>query len=454
MKPAAWPAVPRWLGPAVFALVFFIAFAAASLIPPMQSPDEHSHLARAYMISRGQLSLTAPPGRDSGGPVDGAFFAFIQVHEPIARDARARLGEQMQGKIAAVRWGAPEVFYPVPGTGYYVPLIYAPHALGLWLGRTLNLGIAHSYQLVRALCLLSCLGLLAWAFRLLRPPVLVPALLLLPMTVFQLLAPTLDGITTCLAVLALSIFCRRVLGQQDLPAAYVWLLAGSVALLASSRAQLLPLLAFPFYLAWTRRSKPDAVAGLAALLVSAAWTFYALGHTVDLRIDRPQSTGELLVYYAGHPGTFLKIIINSLADTQLFTNYERSFIGILGWLDTLLPDWSYKVIWAGLGLCAAASLLTVKPGEALLTRAGLAVTALAGAGLVFLAMLATWTTYPATIVHGVQGRYFIVPAIIVAYAMGATVRPRGSRWLGALVLCATAAVSLYALLVTLLARYH
>jgi uncharacterized membrane protein len=453
MKAAERSRLRAWLGPAAFALVFAMAFAVAALIPPVQSPDENGHLARAYMISKGKWLLETPPAADSGGMVDGAFVAFLQAHSPLARDAQERLSQQTRAAIAALRWGGPEIFYGVPGTGYYVPLVYAPHALGLGLGRALKLGVAHSYQLAKGLCLLSCLGLLAWAFRLLRPPVLVAALLLLPMTMFQLLSPTLDGVTTCLAVLALSIFCRRVLVKEDLPAAYGWILAGSVALLASSRAQLLPLLALPFYLAWSRRSGRDAIAGLAALLASAAWTAYALAHTVDLRIHRLHSTGELLRHYAAHPGAFLNIVFDSLADSGLSTNYQRSFIGVLGWLDAVLPVWSYQVLWIGLGLCAATSLLAARPG-ALLARAALAGAALAGAGLVFLAMLATWTPHPATVVNGVQGRYFIVPAIILAYAVGATVRPRGPRWPGWLVLCATAGVSFYALIVTLLARYH
>ncbi|MDB5881690.1 MAG: Protein of unknown function rane [Ramlibacter sp.] len=442
-----------WLGPLAFAAVFAIAFAVSWLIPPDQSPDEHSHLARAYMISQGHWLLDSPPGHNSGGMADSGFTSFLEAHWGIAMDAKVRLSDELQGRIAALRWGQPEKFYIIPGTGYYVPLIYAPHALGLWLGQALNLGIAHSYQLVRSLCLLSCLGLLAWAFRLLRPPVIASALLLLPMTLFQMLSPTLDGVTTCLAVLALSIFCRRLLGKEDLPGAYVWILAVSVALLASSRAQLLPLLGFSFYLAWSRRSKRDFVAGLAALLVSAGWTAYALTHTVDLRMRRAQSTGELLRHYAAHPDAFFKIVFDSLADHDLGTGYARSFIGVLGWLDTLLPEWSYQALWIGLGLCAAASLLAARP-PAVFARATLAVAALAGAGLVFLAMLVTWTIHPATVVNGVQGRYFIVPAIILAYAIGAAVTPRGPRWPGWLVLCATAGVSFYAFIVALVARYH
>lgn len=445
----------RLLGPIVFAVAFAIAFAAASLIPPIQSPDEHSHLARAYLISKGQWSLATPPGMNSGGMVDTLFVAFFEAYATLATDPKVRLSERRKALIASAGWGATERFIPIPGTGYYFPLIYAPHALGLWVGRTLNLSIASSYQLVRAFCLLSCLGLLAYAFRLLRPPVLVVALLLLPMTVFQLLSPTLDGITTCLAVLALSLFFRQLLlGKEASSVAQTWALAASVALLASSRVHLLPLLGLPFYLAWSRGSRRDALAGAIALMVSAGWTGYALTHTVDTRVERAYSTGELLLHYAARPGTFFRMVFDSVANSDAWEGYWKSYIGILGWLDTWLPAWSYDVLWIGLALCAVASLLAVKPGEALAARALLVAAAAACASLVFLALLVTWTPHPATTIQGVQGRYFVVPALTLAYALGATLRPRSPRWPGWALVCAMAAVSCYALLTTLLDRYH
>jgi uncharacterized membrane protein len=436
-------------------LAFVLAFALGSLIPPVQSPDEHSHLTRAYMISKGHLSLINHPGASSGGMVDNALVAFVDNYMfRLAANPTARFTEYEKGLLGQLRWGAPERPYEVPGTSYYMPLVYAPHALGFWVGQTLNLSISNSYQLVRAFCLLSCFALLAWSFRLVRPPAVAAALLLLPMTMFQLLSPTLDGITTCLAVLVLSIFFRKLLADEDSSAAQSWVLAGGVALLASTRVQLWPLLALPFYLAWARRSPRDAIAGVAAILVAAGWLVYALTHTVDLRVPHTQSTGQLLLHYAARPFTFLRMVFDSMATSESSEAYEKSFLGILGWLDTWLPMWSYPMLWIGLALCALASALAVNWREAPAARAGLVVAAVACSLLVFLAMLLTWTPHPATTIRGVQGRYFIVPALMIAYALGATLAPRGPRWPGWVALSATAALSFYALIVTLLARYH
>ncbi len=437
---------------------WLLAFAAAvglgTLIPPEQSPDEHSHLMRAYLVSKGQFTLSAPPGVSSGGIVDVALVYFVDAYTGIARNAQERLTPIRRTQVELLRWGAPDIFYEVPGTGYYMPLIYAPHAAALLAGRTLGLTIADTYRLVRLATLLSCFGLLAAAWRVLRPPALAMALLLLPMTVFQLVSPTLDGITTCLAVLALSLFFDGALQQDKWPPARSWLLAACVTVLATTRIQLLPLLAFPLFIGWAHRSRRDALLGVAAVLLSLAWVLFALANTVDLRIPRTHSTSQLLLHYAAHPTAFLQVVGASVAEPDAALNYGRTFIGVLGWLDTLLPAWAYPALSIALGLCAVASVLGARLRQAPVARFLVAIAAIGCALLVFLALLVTWTPHPALTVNGVQGRYFIVPAIMLAYALGATAATRGRQWPGWVVVAATAATSVYALLVALLARYH
>ena len=70
------------------------------------------------------------------------------------------------------------------------------------------------------------------------------------------------------------------------------------------------------------------------------------------------------------------------------------------------------------------------------------------------ALLVTWTPYPASTIEGIQGRYFIVPALAAAYALAppqGTPKPARWPWAGVAVF---GAVALYALIDTLLRRYH
>lgn len=434
-------------------LLLIAGCALSSLIPPVQSPDEHSHLMRAYMISRGHWLLETPPGASTGGMVDQGLLQFSDAYlSTIATRADARLTPAQKAQAESLRWGQEERFFPVPGTGYYLPVVYAPHAAALFAGRALDLTVANSYRLARLFTWGLCLGLLAAAFRILAPPVLAVALLLLPMTAFQLLSPTLDGLTTCLAVLALSLFLRGLRNEGG-GAALSWALSLCVLVLATSRIQLMPLVALPFFLAWRRSSARDAWLGAAVLALSLGWIGYALLNTVDLRVTRTHGTGELLRYYAMRPGSFVQVIENSLADPALSRFYADSFIGILGWLDTRLPAFAYPLLWAGLAVCAAATLAAASPREQLAARLLVLAAAAASAMMVFLALLVTWTVHPAVTVAGVQGRYFVVPAIMAAYALGAPDAQR-ARFLRLPVLGLFSAPALYALVATVWARYH
>lgn len=441
-SPLAW----LWM------LLLATAMGLATLVPPLQSPDENGHLARAYLISKGELMLKLGQ-YGSGGGIDFGLLLFNDAYLARVTLARGQIDAAQQARIDSFRWGGEEKYMPVAGTGYYLPLIYAPHAAGFALGRAMNLSVANSYRLVRLFSLLASLGLLAAAWRVLRPPPLAIALMLLPMSVFQLVTPTLDGVTNSLAVLVLSLFMRAVLQKEDVRPAQSWLLAGSVALLVSSRNQLLPLLALPLFVAWSRRSRQDAAAGGAAILLSAAWLAYALLTTVDRRVPRSHSTSEMLVHYLTDPLDFFRQIAGSFRNEELSTLYHQSFIGVLGWLDAQLPAWAYPGLWGGLAICAVASVLLAS-GGAWLARGLLAVTAVASALLVFFALLVTWTPHPTTFVGGVQGRYFMVPALMLAYALGAS-PPHGRwRWPVWVLLAGFAAASLYAFVITVLARYH
>jgi hypothetical protein len=40
-------------------------------------------------------------------------------------------------------------------------------------------------------------------------------------------------------------------------------------------------------------------------------------------------------------------------------------------------------------------------------------------------MLVTWTPHPATLIEGIQGRYFLLPAILIAYALNNNLESSG-----------------------------
>jgi len=76
--------------------------------------------------------------------------------------------------------------------------------------------------------------------------------------------------------------------------------------------------------------------------------------------------------------------------------------------------------------------------------------AAASLGIIFLALLVTFTPHPATLVQGIQGRYFLVPTLLMAYALSNHQRIQAVRWLLLLVF---SILALSALITALISRY-
>jgi uncharacterized membrane protein len=92
----------------------------------------------------------------------------------------------------------------------------------------------------------------------------------------------------------------------------------------------------------------------------------------------------------------------------------RGFIGQLGWLDVDLPALYRRIAWAGLALAAFLVWRRGSPWRAprpwrleALAIAG----AVCGVGLI---QYMTWTVVGSPVVGGIQGRYFLVPAVVLA----------------------------------------
>src|SRR5690606_268004 len=110
--------------------------------------------------------------------------------------------------LSALEWASDDIFVEIPATGYYFPLIYAPQALGLAIGEMAGLSVQQSYYLARYLAFSFSLLLIAAAFLLCPPNPLAVAILILPMSLFQLISTSMDGVAAALAVICISLFIK------------------------------------------------------------------------------------------------------------------------------------------------------------------------------------------------------------------------------------------------------
>jgi uncharacterized membrane protein len=390
--------------------IFFIGLCMSSITPPMQSPDEPAHIGRAYLLTKGQIMLDAPKEQHSGGYVDNGLLIYAHSIDVFAGK---RWSTEEEETTRSIKWEGDETFFQMSGTGFYFPIVYLPQASGLLIGKGLNLSVADSYQLARFLALLcSCLLIFA-AFRVHQPPLTVYLLLALPMTLFQMGAASLDGVSNAIAILAISIFLRIAHNPKTAKPWLFFLLSLACFTLASCRAHLLPILSLPFAAWFIERRKAYLIAAIVCTVLTLGWTLLAMKTTVHA----VSNGGHLTGFYAQRPLLFLQIVAQTLTDESLSKFYYLSFIGALGWLDTYFEQWTYQLIS---GLLLLGALVGFTEWRQSRTKwSALLFTALAFVSilLIFFALLTTWTKHPATLIDGVQGRYFFIPVILLAYAL-------------------------------------
>ncbi len=419
--PAPFPASPhrRWL----IALVLLSGFFLTLIIPPMKSPDEWDHVKRAYLLSQGVLFLHTEKcevpspfcqrgSSMSGGNIDRGladYIAATSAPTPLADRAQAA------ARFQSIPWAGTDVFGIAPGTGYYMPLIYSPQAVGFAIGKLTGMSVHNSYLLGRFLNISACVLIIAWAFSIFRVPLVAPALLLLPMSLFQAVSTSIDMFSSALAVLALSCFLRAYDERTHTPARYLWIMAIAIFLVGTARAHLTAMLLLPFVTACLIRSPLAWLLSLASTSATLLWMAAVIPATVDFRVARGASTGEVAKFYLGDPARLIDVLTQTFhsADLQMF--YWRTFFGVFH--NGRISDGAANLLALLLVLIILASIAPWRELKSSLTaRAALLATGLASAVLAFLAMLFSWTPHPATIVEGVQGRYLLVPVILVAVA--------------------------------------
>jgi len=400
-------------------------------IPRLQSPDEPDHVRRAYLVAHGEFLLSAPENQMSGGWVDSEFDAYLAAYHALSlpQHPGERVSQEWVNEQAAREWSGQRTRYAIlPGTGFYFPLIYAPQALGILVGELTGQTIEASYRLAQFAALLTSLVLVFVAFRLWAMPPAAGALLLMPMSVFQVVSASIDGVANGLLLVVVTTFLSAWQNpRQRHHAAMLGVLCVGIFVVVTCRYQLAGLLLLPFALAWRRRSWACAALGLTVLAATLAWVGFAMATIVDNRVDIGADTATILAYYVTAPLEFAKVFYRSWADPELRALYYESFFGRLAATDVRYTDLQYRLMAALVLLITALSIERAQWRANWQARAVLAVCAVAAVPLTFLAMVLAWTPHPAFVVYGVQGRYFIGPALLLIYALSRHDRGLRSR---------------------------
>jgi uncharacterized membrane protein len=421
-------AVPSIVWPTFSLILFVTCFCISVIIPPFQSPDELDHVKRAYLLTRGTFILHAPQGGKPGGMIDSGLSSYIEAYDNLRFHSDRKLSADQVSAANAISWTGSKEFSQARVTSYYFPLIYAPQAIGLVLGEVLGFSVDRSFRLARLLTLFVSSLLACSAFLIYPPSPLVGALLIIPMSLFQFSSASLDGMATATSIFAISLFMRIVDEREHAKPWHLYGLTASLILVVSSRPHLVPLISLIIGTYLYTGNKKSFFAGGVALSSVVLWWTIAIRGTSGTRLAiqtyprAPIST--VISHYAADPFSFLTILHTT------FRHYGRpyleSFFGILGWLDARFTEEIYRSLLYFLIAIGIFSVSFRFSKQELPARMLLIVCAFLSFILIFPAVLLT-NGHPASIIEGVQGRYFLISALLLSYGLMRNARRESCR---------------------------
>ena len=377
---------------AVVAVAFGLAMAV--ITPPFQSPDEATHLLRAYQLSQG---VVVAPRHGCVVPASlGECFTRFDYLE--AHPARRTSWAAIRGEFARPLDPGRTQWLPIDNTSVYSPVPYAPAVAATWAARRWGaspVAILYAGRMASA----AAYAVVGWLAIVATPVLRWPVALVLggPLPLFLAGSDSADPMTTAVAVLATGLVLRVAVASRPWA---VMALAVAMTAVPLCKGVYVPLVGLVFAVppsAWGRRrwAAPVLIAtsSAAALLV---WSH--LSRPMEMR-ERAGDPAVQMRWVAGHPIAYAGVLARTAV--RQGPNLVYGSLGSLGWLDTTLNPWAVGgygllVVWLAVGDPLPARL-----------RWAAAIACAVSIALVVTSIYAMWDPPGATVVEGVQGRYLL-----------------------------------------------
>jgi uncharacterized membrane protein len=416
--------ITKWLHFIYLMYAIPMVFIAATITPSFQNPDEPNHFMRAEQISRFELlpnfvhekydaakdSISSNPlilYPDKGGfKTDKGVVEAYSVFTSMQFNTHVKVNKLKTDSAKKIKWGSGLQLYGFGNTAIYIPVVYIMPALGIGIGKVLNLSVILTLYLSRLLNGLLAIGICFFALKLAkRSNILMFTVLLFPMTVALFASVSQDAILISCSFLLIAIIDNA---EFNLIPKYRNAELVAIIILMSIIGMAKPpyaLFAFTFlFLSLTKKQKA-AIIGIPFL---AILTWLYLDHNNLAIIFAPPAlhiNAKLqIVHILHHPLHFLSLYFKFNLPATL--NIYKMFVGVLGWLD--VPFSTFYYIAASAILCLGFILnLGFKSNDHTRVRIALLISVLFTTMAVMATQYITWTALDANTFSGMQGRYLL-----------------------------------------------
>lgn len=435
-------------------VLFGILFAV--LVPAAWGPDEGAHFGRAWQVSQGGLTPERLPDDGPypvyGGSVPAAAQELITRHggPPGATehpsDPLFVPGEDREQVLAAPLTGGTVTLW-FPNTAAYSPVPYLPAALGARIAVAAGLDVGGAWALMRILQVLCYTAVVAaglWALRRTRFLWAGFCVGLLPTALYQSAVISADSVTNAVVLAFTALVLRAAVLDRSaepvsraelgamLVCAVVLPLMKPTYVILSLLLLAVPLRGYPL------PRRPDGRPAAAALVLAgtlaltlagfAWWMALASGTTEAMGLLRGPDErhtvrpDDQMAFVLGEPVAFLGVAARTIL--TLDWAYAASFVSQMGYGRGTNVNGPFVGAVCWLVAVGAAFFHGPRGAASRRATAWLAVVLLVNVAAIFGTLYLSFAPVQSGIVNGVQGRYFVPLALLLAGTLACLVRAR------------------------------
>lgn len=367
-------------------------------IPLGNIPDERAHLARAWEISDFHLtSKISEDGTTSGRelPIEIDYLASSNLsYKEINANLLKNSGER--------------IFMGFPNTSLYSFASYLPQTIGIWLGKIFNLPIYLTAYLARII------NFIFWVILLYVSIKLIPFckniiffISLLPIALQEGVSLSPDGFTFALSVLLFSYVINKVRSKTSLNKKDYIFMFIVCTLLALCKIVYLPLclliILIPYKNFGTKKKKWIFIGSLASfvVLINLVWLIYANDLLQFARYDSTEQKQFIL----NNPFNYLLVIMRTVVYRG-----EEIVDGLFGYsLESFNIKMPYLTYYANMIIFGVLCYKESQSKNACSKYIKLMITFIIFSIFILVntSLYIQWTAPHASMVDGIQGRYFL-----------------------------------------------
>lgn len=392
----------------ILALIY--GFLLLVITPPFQVPDEFNHMKRAYQISNLEF-IGQRQEKNSGGNIPTNFVNCSKPFDNLAFYPENKITpEKIIKTINLKNQATKKTFSDFRNTVIYFPFGYIPQSLGILTGKSINASPVLLLYFARVFNFLCSIFLIYFAIR--KTPLLkwgMFLLALMPMTLSELASASYDSLTIGLSFFLCAVFLNYAYEKKKIDNKDITIMLALSILMSLTKLAYFPLILLYLLIPKKKFSSNKiyyllfTILTLSSIWAIMLWSYFMKACYVPLSTPTNINPYLQINYIFQNPIAFGQTLLNTFYHS--YQGYIREFVGILGYLDTPLPQF---IVYPYFGILLLSPLIDSEIKiKSLKNRVMLGGTFFLNLITMCTLLYLSSSPYKADYVTGIQGRYFI-----------------------------------------------